>query len=132
MPSPGFSTALRNSRADAIAAAVGSGGKVLIYNGTKPATGGAATTMLSTHTLSGAFAAAASNGVLTGNLPPDVNATNSGTGTWGRITTSGGTPVIDGTVGVAGSGANIIVNSTTFTAGVSCSVTSMVFTEGNV
>ena len=94
-----FSTTLRNARADAITSAVGNAGKLRIYDGTKPAAGGTATTLLAEFTLGTPFDAAASSGGLTPNLPADATASATGTATWFRIVTSGGTFVIDGTVG---------------------------------
>ena len=42
----GLSTTLRNAMLDAITTAIGTSGKVRIYSGTRPATGGTATTLL--------------------------------------------------------------------------------------
>ena len=65
-----FSTALRNARADAITSQAGASCKLAIYDGTRPASGGAATTKLAEFTFSGNLAAAAANGVLTLDVPP--------------------------------------------------------------
>jgi hypothetical protein len=128
----GFSTALRNARADAITAAIGSSGLLQIYDGTRPASGGAVTTLLAQLALSATAAPAAAAGVLTFNsVTADASADNSGTATWFRITTSGGTFVIDGACGIGGSGAECIMATTTVTASGTVSVASIIITEGN-
>lgn len=56
-----FSTTLRNSRLDQITSAVGASGFLRIYDGTRPATGGTATTLLAELTLNSTFAPATSS-----------------------------------------------------------------------
>jgi len=125
-----YSTTLRNAKLDEISAAVGSGGLIRIYDGSRPATGGAATTLLAELSVSGAFAAAASGGVLTVNaVTSDSSANATGTATWFRVTTSGGTFVIDGNVGTSGSDLNL--NSTSINSGVAVSISSFTITAGN-
>lgn len=126
----GFVVALRNARADAITTYIGSGAKLAIFSGTQPATGGTATTELARFTLGTPFAGAASSGVLTGNLPADVNAAATGTATWGRIFKADGTTIcMDLSAGT--SGTQIILNSASLQSGVACSVTAITITEGN-
>ena len=125
-----YTTTLRNAMLDAITTAVGNGGLLRIYDGAKPSPGGAATTLLAELTCGTPFAAGASGGVLTlGSITQDSSANASGTATWFRITTSGGTWIIDGTVGT--SGADLNLTTTTITATQPVSVTSMTITEGN-
>lgn len=125
-----FSTALRNARADEITAAIGSSGLCRIYSGTRPASGGTATTLLAELPLSATAAAGASSGVLTFNaITQDSSANATGTATWFRMVTSGGTFVIDGDVGTSGSDLNLTTTSIVATQPVS--VTSCVLTEGN-
>lgn len=126
----GFMALLRNARLDAITTYVGNGGKLVIYAGTRPATGGAAGTILSTHTMGSPFAAASAGGILTVTLPADVNASASGTAGWARLFKSDGvTIVMDATVSTAGT--EVVINSTTLTAGVPVSITAFTATEGN-
>jgi hypothetical protein len=127
----GFATALRNACNDAITTYTGTSAVFKIYSGTQPATGGTAGTTLATFTMSAsAFAAASSGGVLTVNLPADVNASASGTAAWGRLFKSDGTTIVmDLSVGT--SGTQVIINSTTVTSGVACSITSWTMTDGN-
>lgn len=126
----GYSTALRNAQMDAITTAIGSNGLLRIYDGSRPATGGTATTLLAQLALSATAAAAASGGVLTFNaISNDSSADATGTATWSRIATSGGTAVIDGSVGT--SGADINFNTTSFVSGAVIAVTSLTITHGN-
>lgn len=125
-----YSTTLRNAMLDEITAAAGSNALLSIYSGTRPATGGATTTLLAQLTCNATFAPAASGGVLTLNsITQDSSANATGTATWFRITTSGGTFVLDGDVGTSGSDLNL--SSTSIVATQPVSVTSFVITEGN-
>ena len=125
-----YSTTVRNAMLDAITTAIGANGLLRIYDGSRPASGGAATTLLAQLALSATAAPAASGGVLTFNaITQDSSADASGTATWFRVTTSGGTFVIDGSVGTSGSDLNL--TTTTITATQPVSVTSFVITEGN-
>lgn len=126
----GYSTALRNAQLDEITTAIGSNGLLRIYDGSRPATGGTATTLLAELALSATAAGSASSGVLTFSaITNDSSANATGTATWFRITTSGGTHVIDGSVGTSGSDLNF--NTTSFVSGAVISVTSLTITAGN-
>ena len=125
-----YVTTLRNSMLDTITSAIGASGLLRIYDGTRPATGGAATTLLAELALSATAAPAAAAGVLTLNaITTDASANNTGTATWFRLTTSGGTAVVDGNVGTSGSDLNL--TTTSIVSGQPVSVTSFVITEGN-
>lgn len=121
-----FSTALRNARANAITTEAGSACKLAIYDGARPATGGTATNKLAEFTFSANIASAASAGVLTLNVPPSAIGLMAGTATWARITTSGGTFVVDLSVG-----SDITLNTTTVSTGLTVQFTSGTITEGN-
>lgn len=125
-----YSTTVRNAMLDSITTAIGSNGLLRIYDGTRPASGGAATTLLAQLALSATAAGAAASGVLTFNaITQDSSADATGTATWFRVTTSGGTFVIDGNVSTAASDLNLTTTSIVATQPVS--VTSFVITEGN-
>lgn len=127
-----YSTALKNARLDAITTLVGTSGLLRIYDGTQPASPNTAITTqvkLAELPCSSAFAAAAASGVLTANAVTSANAVASGTASWFRLTTSGGTAVIDGTVGTSGTDA--IINNTSITSGQSVSCTSLTITSAN-
>lgn len=125
----GMSTTLRNARLDAITTAVGNAGKLAIYDGTRPATGGTATNKLAEFTLGTPFAAAASAGALSPSLPSNVTALLTGTATWFRVTTSGGTFVFDGSAGTGGT--DLVLNSAAISSGATVSITGFTVTEGN-
>lgn len=125
----GYSITLRNAHLDTITTAVGNAGKLQIYDGTQPATGGAATTKLAEFTLGSPFSGAAAAAVLSPTLPSNTTGLAAGTATWARITTSGGTHVIDISAGT--SGTDVILGSATFSIGATCSVTAWSVTAGN-
>lgn len=128
-----YSTALRNARLNQVTASVDAGsgaGLLRIYDGTRPATGGTATTLLAELTFSDPSFGAASDGVLTASaITQDAAANANGTATWFRVVDSAGTFVMDGNVGTSGSDLNL--NSTSISTGVAVSITSFVLTEGN-
>lgn len=126
----GYSTALRNAQLDAITTTVGNGGKLVIYAGTRPATGGAAGTVLVTFTMGTPFAGAASAGALTVTLPADAVASATGTAAWARLFKADGTTIV-ADYGVAVSGQEVSINSTSITSGITCSVTAFSITCGN-
>lgn len=126
----GFVTTLRNSRLDQITSAVGSSGLLRIYDGSRPATGGTATTLLAELTCNATFAPSASGGVLTLNaITQDSSANATGTATWFRLATSGGTAQVDGSVSTSGSDLNL--TTTSIVSGQPVSVSSATITEGN-
>lgn len=122
---------LRDAMLDAITTQAGNAALLRIYDGTRPATGGTATTLLAELTCGTPFAAAAVNGVLTlGAITQDSSANATGTATWFRIVASNGTThVMDGNVGTSGSDLNL--TTTSIVSGQPVSVTSFVITEGN-
>lgn len=128
-----FSTALRNAQMDAITTAMGTSGLVRIYAGSRPANVGTAITgqtLLAEATCSSTFAAAAASGVLTANaVTEDSSANATGTASFARLTTSGGTGVMDLSVGT--SGAEVILNTLSIVSARAVQVTSIVITAGN-
>ena len=128
-----FASTLRTTRADAINTAINAGpgaGLLRIYDGSRPATGGAATTLLAELTFSDPAGAGASAGVWTASsITQDSSANATGTATWFRVVDSSAAFVMDGNVGTSGSDLNVTTTSITATQPVS--VTSFVITEGN-
>lgn len=125
-----LSTTTRNATLDAITTTIGSAGLLRIYDGTRPASGGTATTLLAQLTLATPPAPGASSGLLTFSaITQDSSADNTGTATWFRITTSGGTFVLDGDVST--SGAELNLTTTSIVAGGPVSVTSLTITAPN-
>lgn len=127
----GMAATLRNARLDAITTRAGTLAKLRIYDGTRPATGGTATTLLAEMICNATFAPGAAAGVLTLNaIAVAAAAAATGTATWARIVqTDGSTHVLDCSVGTAG--ADINLNTTAIVINAQVSVTSAVFTEGN-
>lgn len=128
----GVLLSIRNAWLTAIANAIdagSAGGKIKFYDGTRPATGGTATTLLGTVTCA-TTCGTVSNGVLTfASLTEDSSADATGTATWARITDSDDNFVCDCSVGT--SGADINLNSTSITAGGIIRITSGTLTAGN-
>ena len=131
----GFSTAVRNAMMDAITAQAGGGAILRLYTGTRPATGAAITSqvLLGSLTCGTPLAPAAVDGVLTFNaIAEDTSADNTGTCTWARLVTSGGTFVADFSVGVVGSGQDVEINSVEISAGQLIQAASATLTAGNL
>lgn len=126
-----YSTALMQAQMDAITTAVGNAGKLRIYDSTRPAFGGTATTLLAEFTLGTPFASgssAARPSVLSPTLPSAVTASAAGTATWYRVVKSDGTTVvIDGDA--SASSGDMQLNTTTIGSGVQVSVTSWTITS---
>lgn len=131
----GLVTATRNARLDLIKTAIDAGagpGLLRIYDGSRPATGGTATTLLAELTFSDPSAAAASSGVLTFSaITADSSANATGTATWARVVDSTGAFVFDMSVTASGGGGDLQLNSTSITSGQNVSCSSATLTEGN-
>lgn len=127
----GMVTTLRNARLDAITTFAGNSGILRIYDGSRPATGGSATTILAELTCNATFAGAAAAGVLTLNaITQDSAANATGTATWARLFKSDGTTIVmDLSVGT--SGADINLNTVAIVTNAIVSVTSATITEAN-
>lgn len=131
----GLDTAIRTTRVTAIKDAIDAGsgaGKLKLYNGTRPATGGSATTLLGTLTCSDPCGTVTSGELTFSALTPDTSADASGTATWARLTTSADAFVADLSVGVTGSGADLELNTVTIVSGGTISVSSLVIADGNI
>lgn len=131
----GLVVAARNAHLNDIAARIDAGagaGTLRIYAGARPATGGTATTLLGTLTFSVPPAPAAANGSLAFSaITEDSSADATGTATWARVTDSTGAFVMDMDVGTSGSGAEIILNTTSIVVGGPIRVDSASLTAGN-
>ena len=102
----GFNVLLRNAQLDAITTFTAGSALIRIYSGSRPATGGTATTLLAQLTCNATFAPGASSGVLTLNsISPATSAAATGTATWFRLVKSDGTThVTDGSVSTVAAG----------------------------
>ena len=133
----GYAVPLRNIQLDCITTAFGTSALLRIYDGSRPATGGAATTKLAEFTMGAAFAptlGSTGTAVLLPNLPGTSTGLASGTATWARLVKSNGTSTdftIDFSVTGTGSGGDVTVNTTTITSGIAVALTSASITAGN-
>lgn len=126
----GYAANLRNAQLDAITTFAGNAALLRIYDGTRPATGGAATTLLGTFTLGSPLAAGAAAGVLSPTLPSATTGAAAGTATWFRIVKADGTThVLDGSAGT--SGTDLVLNTATVSVGVALSISAFTITRGN-
>lgn len=120
----GLLEAHRNSRLQVISDAIDAGagaGKLVIYSGSRPATGGAATTEVATLTFSAASAASITGGLLTFDTITDDTSATGGTATWARCVDSVDTFVCDLSVGATSSGEDIELNNVVIGAGTTVS-----------
>jgi hypothetical protein len=129
----GFPTTLRNTMLGDINTAANAGAaaaKLRIYTGPRPATGGAATTLLAELTMSDpAFAAASGGAMSAAAITTDASADATGTAAWFRIVDSNNVVVLDGDVGTGGT--DLVLNTTSIVAGSPVAVSSLVITAGN-
>lgn len=127
----GYIVALRNAQLDAVTTQAGASALLRIYDGTRPATGGAVTTLLAELTCNATFAPASAAGLLTLNaIASDTAANATGTATWFRIVKADGTThVMDGNISTSGSDMNL--NSTSIVVGGTVAITSFTITAGN-
>lgn len=130
----GLNSTLRNSRLDAITSRAGASALLRIYSGSRPATGGAETTLLAQLTCNATFAPAASGGVLTLNaIATQTSAAATGAASWFRIYASNGTThVLDGSVSTVAAGTgDLQLDDVNIVAGGTVAISSASFTEGN-
>src|SRR4051794_34996417 len=97
---------LLNTRLDDITTAIGSNGKLRIYDGTQPAhvaTALSSNTLLADLALSATAAPGAASHVLTlSTITADSSADNTGTASWGSLLKSDNTRIVDFSVGTSG------------------------------
>ena len=128
-----FAVTLRNSMLDQIKTALdaGSGAALIrIYDGTRPATGGTATTLLAELTCTDPSAGAPSSGTLSfSSITQDASANATGTATWFRMVDSAATFVMDGNVSTSASDLNLTTTAIVATQPVS--ISSATITAGN-
>lgn len=101
-------------------------GTIKIYAGSQPAEDAAlgSPTLLATLTFSSTAFGSSASGTATANAIASGTAVASGTAGWFAFFKSDGTTVVGtGTCGVSGSGADLILASTTITSGVTVSCT---------
>lgn len=130
-----FSDAVRNAELDAIETAVGTSAVLKIRTGAQPANVAAADsgTVLATLNLpSDWLAAAASGAKAKSGTWEDTSADNAGTAAHFRIYASNGTTAhMQGSVTLTGGGGDMTLDSVSFTAGQSFTITGFTLTAGN-
>lgn len=120
-------TALTAAADDAFATALGANAVVEIRTGAAPGPGNAATgTLLASVTIASWTAASPAAGQVTGSNPAAVTIAASGTAGHFRVKTSGGTAVLEGSVGT--SAADMILDSVALVAGGTLDLGAPVFT----
>ena len=130
----GMSATLRNNRLNDITSRAGANAILRIYSGTRPATGGAETTILAQLTCNATFAPGASGGVLTLNaISSDTSANATGAATWFRLLASDGTThVLDGSVTTIAVGTgDMQLDDVNIVLGGTVAISSATVTEGN-
>lgn len=122
---------VRNAMLDTLDDAANGGSSfavIEIRTGTQPANADAADagTVLATFTCTDPAFKAASGGSIELNTDTDLTATagNSGTATHARMKDSSGAVILDGSVGLSGSGAEFIITSTSIVSGQTVTLTS--------
>lgn len=130
-----FSVAARNAELNALETTIGTSAVLKVFSGAPPATCATADsgTVLATITLPSDWMAAASAGVKAkSGTWQDASADNNGTAGHFRIYASDGTTChMQGTVTATGGGGDMVVDSTSFTAGQSFTVATFQLTAGN-
>jgi hypothetical protein len=126
----GYVVTLRNAQLDAFTTFAGNSGKLRIYSGTRPATGGAITTLLVELTMNATSFPAASSATLTANAITSGTAVATGTASWARLFKSDGTTIVCD-LGVATSAQEVTIATTSIVSGATVSCSSMVVTRGN-
>jgi hypothetical protein len=127
-----YADALRTNRMDEVVDLAGALPIIRIYAGARPDNEGAEGTLLSTLVCDDPIGATTAGVLEFGAIADDTSATAGGVAAWFRIYTAGAAAIIlDGSVGTAGSGADLILDSTTITAGQTVSIDTFIITEGN-
>lgn len=131
-----LSEAVRNARLDAIETSIGASPILRVYTGAKPATtaDSATGTLLAEITLGSNWAGNATSGTKAFSDTPledsSANATGS-PGYWRLYEGTGSTCHMQGTCGIAGSGADMILSASQINAGSPFSILSWSLTDGN-
>jgi hypothetical protein len=131
-----YSAALKTSQQTAISTAAGASAVLTLYSGSQPAspdTAVGAQVALSIHTCAATFGTASAGVLTVGAIGNGTGTAGAGAGTaatWYRLTTSGGTALVDGTVGTSGSDLNL-TGTTSIATGQTVSITSWTLSNAN-
>lgn len=133
-----YSAAIKNAMQNAITTAAGASAILNLYSGVQPASPDVAITsqvLLASGVCSATLAAAAAAGVLTANAIANGTGTagagSPGTAaTWYRLTTSGGTALVDGSVSTAAADFNM-TGTTVIATGIPVQFSGYTLTNAN-
>lgn len=124
-------TALKNSLLDGIDA-VFNNGTCVLYTGTPPGAGNAATgTVLATINLGADSFAAASGGTKAKTNTWTATATGAGVAGYFRLINSGATQILEGNVTTTGGGGDITLDNTNIAVGQSVTINTFVLNNAN-
>lgn len=124
-----YSTTHRTNQITTLNTDIGTNAQIILYSGTPPANVAAAltgTTLLVQFAGNASAFGTVSSGVLTANAIANATASATGTASFFRINTSGGTAVMQGTCGT--SGADMILTNTSIASSQVCTFSSMTIT----
>ena len=121
----GYDMSIRTAMLNDIVTRAGNGALLRGYNGARPATGGATTTLLFEETCGTPFGVVA-GAVLTITNPTPANATVSDTWTWWRVVQSDGTTFV-----MDGNSSDFTLSGNATQAGQPVTLTGLTITEGN-
>lgn len=128
---PKLSNAAASAAADAVTALLDDG-YLRIYDGSQPSTANTAITsqvlLAELRFHSTAFGAAVNGAAEANSISPDTSANATGTASWFRaLKSDGATAVFDGSIGTSFS--NIVLSSTSITAGETVDITTFTYTQ---
>ena len=128
-----YNTNLRNDRMNEVSSSIDAVGigKIRMYSGTRPSFGGASGVLLVELEMSAVSFAPAVIGVITANPITPITAISNGSATWFRIVNGAGNPVLEGSVGANGSGADLELSTVVFSIGLYVVISTLSITEGN-
>ncbi len=106
-------------------------GYIEFYDGIRPATGGAVTTLLSTHTLSTPCGTIADQSLTFNTIEDEISADAAASATWARFYDGDGVFQMDADCGIEGSGADFIFDDDAILVGALIRVTAGVIVEGS-
>ena len=129
-----LSNEIRNARLQVVVDTLDGGagaGYIEFYDGVRPETGGAVTTLLSTHLLSGPCGVVLDQVLTFNTIEDDISADAAANATWARFYDGDGAFQMDADCGIEGSGADFIFDDVAILLGGLIRVTAGSISEGN-
>lgn len=131
-----YSAAVKTSQQASLSTSAGASAVLTLYSSPQPASPDTAVTSqvaLSTHTCAATFGTASAGVLTVGAIANGTGTAGAGAGTastWYRLTTSGGTALIDGSVGTSGADLNL-TGTTSIATGQTVSISSWTLANAN-